>query len=400
MRQADYLSLDGYYVADVSDLPSYITALEIGGQRKFVYNYGMSSMGEAFASVAVGPGPERTLPREVVEIEAAIDRLSGALRFVVGDESTIVALRESGFQFQSDNGARALGHALGDCNMELAASFVLNGAPVIEPGRSDERVHLATVAAACGDPDFVEGLIRRAPLQRDQARLLLRVSVNSGSPDMVALAFRYDRNVNRRGDYGDTLLMEAAQTIAPDEGAGIRARTFDRAGVVRLLLDAGANARARNEGGDNALHYANDADVVRLLLAAGADPNARNQNYGRTPLFGAYDEGAVRALLEGGADPSVIDLDGRTALSEAGSAEAARVLVGAGLDPNFADPEGWTAVETVSSAEIAIALVEAGARLPDNPERLRGLIVRVRHQQHAEFLSLLEAHARALGIEP
>ncbi|XP_049769946.1 ankyrin-1-like [Schistocerca cancellata] len=92
--------------------------------------------------------------------------------------------------------------------------------------------------------------------------------------------------------------------------------------VVRLLLAAGADVRARDESGCTTLHWAaerGDAAVVRLLLSAASDPNARSLK-GWTPLhFAAYcgRAEATAALLEAGADTGVWTNDGRTPLDYA-----------------------------------------------------------------------------------
>ena len=66
---------------------------------------------------------------------------------------------------------------------------------------------------------------------------------------------------------------------------------YGRREAVEILLNAGANVHARDDGGLIPLHNAcsfGHAEVVSLLLRAGADPNARD-NWSYTPLH----EGSV-----------------------------------------------------------------------------------------------------------
>ena len=133
---------------------------------------------------------------------------------------------------------------------------------------------------------------------------------------------------------GDTLLHVAAATYAID--------------VAKALVAAGAEVRARNRRGAEALHYAADggpgherwdpqaqAAMVAFLIEAGADPNALDKS-GVAALHRAARTrctGAVRALLAGGADLRLKNKSGSTPLDLAsattgrggsGSAEAKR----------------------------------------------------------------------------
>jgi hypothetical protein len=80
--------------------------------------------------------------------------------------------------------------------------------------------------------------------------------------------------------------------------------------VVRLLLDAGASVRARDEHGAEPIHLAaqtGSAEVVRVLLEAGADPNAKT-DHGFAPLHQAAEAGRldiVMNLLSAGAEMEV-----------------------------------------------------------------------------------------------
>jgi hypothetical protein len=82
-RRADFFNLKGYYVMPVSDLPTFVTTLQIGNQRKFVLDYG-SSMGHAVAWTSLG-GEDPRMPAIVTEIEKAIDEVAGTASRVKGD---------------------------------------------------------------------------------------------------------------------------------------------------------------------------------------------------------------------------------------------------------------------------------------------------------------------------
>lgn len=102
-----------------------------------------------------------------------------------------------------------------------------------------------------------------------------------------------------------------------DTAAHIAAAGY-RVEVLRALVAAGADIRARNRRGAEPLHYAADgvpgaawwnpaaqAATIACLIAAGADPNAADRS-GVAPLHRAVRTrcaAAVAALLDGGADP-------------------------------------------------------------------------------------------------
>ncbi len=116
--------------------------------------------------------------------------------------------------------------------------------------------------------------------------------------------------VNAGNEVGYTALMGAAR------GASLE--------VIRLILSRGGRAALADKRGYTALHWAvaqppavstSQLDCVRTLIDAGADANARNED-GITPLmnaawFGCRD--SVKELLRHGADSSVHDAKGRTA---------------------------------------------------------------------------------------
>jgi ankyrin repeat protein len=132
-----------------------------------------------------------------------------------------------------------------------------------------------------------------------------------------------------------------ARAYAPDGFHALGLAAFFKHGaIVRLLLAAGADARAasRNAMGVTALHSAvadgGDRETVDALIAAGADVNAV-QSDGFVPLHAAAQtgsDGVAEALLAAGADPSAANDAGKTAADIArdhGHEELARRLEGA-----------------------------------------------------------------------
>ena len=113
------------------------------------------------------------------------------------------------------------------------------------------------------------------------------------------------------------------------------------AAKVRLLLEAGANARAATTAGHTALlvaaDYAGAAESVRVLLQHGADPNIRTKAFLATPLARATlhgDRRVVAQLLDAGA--AIHDRpDGSVALLVAanqGDKEMLRLLLDRGAN--------------------------------------------------------------------
>ena len=149
----------------------------------------------------------------------------------------------------------------------------------------------------------------------------------TGSVDAVRLLISGGANINaKEPSQNQTALMWAIAEHHP--------------GVVRLLMEHGAELQARTKQGFTALHFAareGDLETARLLLAAGSDVNVRSVpdptlkgrgptytatiSAGSTPLLVSTVRGHVPLalfLLEHGADPNVEDA-GFTALHWAAS---------------------------------------------------------------------------------
>jgi hypothetical protein len=132
--------------------------------------------------------------------------------------------------------------------------------------------------------------------------LLASARLEQGASRQVATDFFFE-DITHYAYAGDSALHLAAASHRPE--------------VVRALLSAGADVRARNRRGAQPLHYAADgvpggaswnpdaqAATITYLIETGADPNAVDAS-GVAPLHRAVRtrcSAAVGALLEGGAD--------------------------------------------------------------------------------------------------
>ena len=162
---------------------------------------------------------------------------------------------------------------------------------------SDRALRELISAIVEGDAAAVSRLLAASPG-------LAKVSIQAGATRQAAKEHFLDP-IKRYVVAGDTALHIAAAAY--------------QTGIMRELIRAGADVRARNRFGDEALHAASvgspgsrwwnpaaQSATIVALIEAGADPNAADK-LGVTPLHRAVRTRcaeAVRTLLELGADPA------------------------------------------------------------------------------------------------
>jgi ankyrin repeat protein len=119
---------------------------------------------------------------------------------------------------------------------------------------------------------------------------------------------------NKNSNYIFFLVSELIQEDSVDD--------IDTSGLLRMILDYGANVDTLDKNGDTVLFCASEigfANTVKILLDYGADVNVKN-NYGDTALIIAvtYNQPEiVTILLMNGADVNANNNDGYTALNVA-----------------------------------------------------------------------------------
>ena len=176
---------------------------------------------------------------------------------------------------------------------------ILDGDSALAQARNHQGLSAVLAALYCRQEDILTALLdRRPPLDLFESAAL-------GNTEVLGELL----------DSGDVVDAWSADGFSPLHLASF----FGRVATVRLLLERGApvDRASRNGLKVTPLHSAaagHHAGIGALLLAAGADPNARQQG-GFVPLHAAAQNGdaaLVQALLDHGADPKAVDDDGRT----------------------------------------------------------------------------------------
>ena len=211
----------------------------------------------------------------------------------------------------------------------------------------------------------------------------LHVASFFGRLEIVRALLDFGASTNAENIYGETplFLVSRGEYASQDDGACI----------ARLLLERGSDANARRKDHWTALHVSSHLarhEIMRILLDHGANPKAKNRQ-GKDSLnlvsrgeYGSEEDGVqvARLLLERGVDVRSSDREHWTPLHSAsfsGKSEIARLLLDHGAKVDAENDDGETPLTLVSRGEyrsqsngvrIAQLLLERGADVNGQPE--------------------------------
>ncbi|MCH8825080.1 MAG: ankyrin repeat domain-containing protein [Planctomycetes bacterium] len=222
------------------------------------------------------------------------------------------------------------------------------------------------------------------------------VRSRQGDAHRLATLIEAGANANARNRNGKTILMQAASTSDSQR--------------IRLLLDAGADFTPKTKYGWNALLVAalyGNSEMFAQLLTASIEANNINLDKNGGDLLckaASSEEDAdqkVRLLLDAGADPNSLGRNGRRPLLSSFGGRAATILLEAGADPTVFDRKGNSALILAArsgSADALKMLLEHNFDIERRSnERLQPtaliLAARSHHESSEKIKLLLEAGA-------
>ena len=222
-------------------------------------------------------------------------------------------------------------------------------AEVADAARRQDRETVRTLLARGADTNA----------RQPDGATALHWAVHWQDAEMAGLLIKAGADVNAANEYGIVPL-----SLASSNGDAAAARLLLEAGANPNV------AQPTGETPVMTAARTGDVDVLRTLIAHGADVNGRERQQQQTPLMWAIAAGhpaAARLLLDRGADPRARSTRGDTALLFAArdnDTASARMLLDAGADIESAASDGFTPllVATVRGrTAVAALLLERGA---------------------------------------
>jgi hypothetical protein len=322
-RAAHFFGLEREYAAPITDNPTYVLTFETGGRSWTVTDY---------------VGEQAGMPPVVTELEKAVDAAAGTARWVTGDESTVAALKDEGFDFRSRRAAELTAYAAmaSEAPDRMVLDLIAAGVPLDPPLAFDSGDQpaplgdtLLLAAVAKHRTALFAWLAQRGwPARVPRERLSAAFAESGGGcdPDIARALVRAGANPkarNRRAPglgeaAGATALMTALAEYGPCRG-------IERKPVVAALVALGVDVNAADDEGKTALYGLEDPELQEQMLAAGARADVRDKA-GNSPAFSSWNDRIVLGLLDSGADPHGHYFDGKTLREQARERDMPSVL--------------------------------------------------------------------------
>lgn len=314
-RDAGFFHLKNEYRHGATDAATYVVSIETGHASKQIVDY---------------LGREAGMPSAVTALEDAIDKVAETERWIEGTPDVIPSLLAEGFSFNSPIGLDLMTKAAERGDVSTMERLYALGAPLVGDPASGPLVAAASASqmnaiswllshGVGDDPEVLLGglaeavrydsdkafdrlrdLIGTKSITPDIATNLLRRAAENGNVRMVSYFLQFQPRLNGSTNdraIEDPPLWAAAQHSCPDEGSH---PNCDHREVVRMLLDAGADARWFHPIYRNSVFFqVSDPDIARMLLAAGADPNFKDTD-GEPIIFSISDEDVALIMIEAG----------------------------------------------------------------------------------------------------
>lgn len=298
------------------------------------------------ALAAAGADPDRSAHRRLTPLASAI---------LSGDEKMVRTLLDAGADPSLRVGLDGmLDLAVRERHAGIVAELLGRGVRAFnQNGWVATSEKIAAMLLEAGVP---------TPTKRETLDSLLVCAVWSGSPAKVRMVLSFGANPNGRVFDGSTPLHAAMKALVPGE-----------TGVLRILLEAGADPRILDSGGYYPMDHVVDADdteevLLDLLSKKWFDPKWPHVKQGSL-LFAAseFSPALVKALLGRGLDPNHEGKNGWRPLLTAASAESKKslacmdLLLAAGADPTAKDWYGRSAAEFCRKDQGKLGLLEREA---------------------------------------
>lgn len=278
------------------------------------------------------------------------------------------------------------------------------------PTDPDRSNRLLCDAAATGDPDRVRVLLEQGlnprghwdPVKaRERARSTLEywAKKREDRPDEMSSAM-----AEFMKKFDEEMFEKRSSAPCCRHIPLFRAAESGSAECVRLLIEAGADAKARDDSKRTAMYYAASAPVVQALMQAGLPLEDADEN-GWSPLNNAVGDGEealprVRALIEAGANVNATHDRGYTVfMSAVGSGRypaLLRLLIASGANPHAISEYGYNAFHAAIDVN-GEANAEESVR--DTLGYLKELGVNIEHRNKNNQTPLARAIERGSGLE-